>query len=404
LIVLVVFTIFTLRTYAHAHDRYLLLNLHPADINDATFRTIAALADNRALNAPRLGVGAIISYLRHPPEHSRRQLDRLLALCDRHNLAVIVQLDGEQYWNARPDLWNWWDPSRPGYDPANAANVEWSGWGPEHALKLAWRNWGRQHRVLPPPNFMSERYRAAWRADMRPLVEQVVRWRDSLPADRRWLLVGVKVGWESAIGVGSHYFPAGNRLADADPALDPRQDIDANILPGRGFQPIGYAAVATAGLAASGDLREEHLAEVVRRHLADLSREARQGGLPREQIFTHCGGWKEGELLYRSALNDDSCPGWSFYRHARDPHGDKTAMAALAASDAPYWGAVEWLPVGAKTAHDWRAAARATLAAERCRYLCLYNWRTVAKNSEAVFGLGAALRSPLVQSTKSIND
>src|SRR6185503_5435702 len=111
-----------------------------------------------------------------------------------------------------------------------------------------------------------------------------------------------------------------------------------------------YASVRTAGLATSGELREEHLAEVVRRHLAELSHVAREAGLPREQIFAHCGGWKEGELLYRSAVNEDSCPGWSFYRHARDPHGDKTAMAALAASDAPYWGAVEWLPVGARTA------------------------------------------------------
>ena len=83
-------------------------------------------------------------------------------------------------------------------------------------------------------------------------------------------------------------------------------------------------------------------------------RKSHLAGLPREQIFTHCGGWAEGELLYAAALNDYSCPGWSFYRHGRDPRGDKTAMAAIAASNAPYWAAVEWLPIGAKTADDWR--------------------------------------------------
>lgn len=372
-------------------NQYVLVNLHPSEVNEATFAKVAELATDRDLQAPRLGVGAIFSYFRHPPAKTCRALELFLALAARHNLAVIVQLDGEQWWNARPDLWNWWDPARPGFDPANAANVEWSGWGPEHALKLAWRNWGRQLRVLPPPNLMSERYRAAWRAEMRPLVEQVVRWRDALPADRKWLLVGVKVGWESAIGMGSHYYPDGNRLLAADPALDPVQKIDGNALPGRGFQPIGYAAVTTAGLADRGELQEAHLAEVVRRHLADLSQAACDAGLPREQVFTHGGGWKEGELLYRSAVNEYSCPGWSFYRHARNPQGDATAMAALAGSDAPYWGAVEWLPVGASTAERWQAAIESTLAVPRCRYLCIYNWRHVDGNPAALEAIGSVL-------------
>jgi len=372
-------------------DQYVLVNLHPSEVNEATFAKVAALADQRDPQAPRLGVGAIFSYFRQPPARTRRALDKFLALAARHDLAVIVQLDGEQWWQARPDLWNWWDPAQPGYDPANAANVEWSGWGPEHALKLAWRNWGKQLRVLPPPNLMSERYRAAWRAEMPPLVEQVVRWRDGLPAERQWLLVGVKVGWESAIGMGSHYYPDGNRLLEADPALDPLKKVDAADLPGRGFQPIGYAAVTTAGLAAAGPLEEEHLAEVVRRHLDDLSQAARDAGLPRQQVFTHSGGWNEGELLYRSAVNEHACPGWSFYRHAKDPSGDATDMAALAASDAPYWGAVEWLPVGAGTADKWREAMEATLAVPRCRYLCIYNWRHVDGNAAALDAIGGIL-------------
>ncbi len=372
-------------------DKYVLVNLHASEVNEDTFAKVAALGADRNQQAPRLGVGAIFSYFRQSPRKTRRALDKFLALAQRHDLAVIVQLDGEQWWQARPDLWNWWDPAQPCYDAANAANVEWSGWGPEQAIKIAWRNWGKQLRVLPPPNLMSPRYRAAWQAEMRPLVEQVVRWRDALPADKRWLLVGVKVGWESAIGMSSHYYPDGNRLLDADPSLDPQQKIQGDVLPGRGFQPIGYAAVSTVGLADDGELREADLAEIVRRHLRELAGVAHEAGLPREQVFTHCGGWKEGELLYRSAVNEYSCPGWSFYRHARDPRGDKTAMAALATSDAPYWGAVEWLPVGAGTADTWRSAIDATLAIDRCRYLCVYNWRHIADNPTALEGLRAAL-------------
>jgi hypothetical protein len=250
-------------------------------------------------------------------------------------------------------------------------------------------------RVAPPPNLMSPRYREACHAGMQPLLEEVLRWRARRPPDKQWLLVGVKVGWESAIGMGSHYYPEGNSLLAKNPADDPQKKAKPNTLPGRGFQPIGYAAVTTAGLATSGELKEAHLAEVIRRHLADLSSVAKEAGLPREQIFTHCGGWAEDELLYRAALNDDSCPGWSFYRYGRDPRGDKTAMQAVAASNAPYWAAVEWLPIGAKTSGKWRDAIHNTLTTDRCRYLCIYNWREIQNNAIALEGIRRVLAEPL---------
>ena len=158
--------------------------------------------------------------------------------------------------------------------------------------------------------------------------------------------------------MGSHYYPDGNSLLDKDPADDPDRRAKPEILPGRGYQPIGYAAVSTAGLAHDGELKEEHLAEVVRRHLDDLSAVARRAGLPREQIFTHCGGWAEGERLYRSAVNENSCPGWSFYRHGRDPRGDKTAMAAVAASTLRSGRQ----PSGCRSAHGRRRTGRRRFA------------------------------------------
>ena len=106
---------------------------------------------------------------------------------------------------------------------------------------------------------------------------------------------------------------------------------------------IGYAGVSMAGIRQEGQITEADLAEVVRRHLEDLCRAAAQLGVPRDRLFTHSGGWKEGELLFQAALNKYSCPGWSFYRHAADPAKDSGVQAALKLSDAPYWAAVEWL-------------------------------------------------------------
>jgi len=377
------------------NPRYLLINLPAAEIRSETFAKIKSLAGTQPAGAPRLGVGAIISYLRWDPAKSRETLMNLLSLCEHHDLSVIVQLDGEQWWNNRPDLWNWWDPSRPGFNPANVANVERSSWSTDDALKIAWRNWGRQCRVLPPPNLMSQRYREACHIEMKLLLAEIVNWRDRLPPEKKDLLVGVKVGWESAIGMGYHYYPDGNKLLNQDPSNDPEWKTQPHILPGRGFQAIGYAAVSTAGLASEGLLEEKHLAEVIRRHLDDLAAVARASGWPREQIFTHCGGWAEGEMLYKSALNSHSCPGWSFYKFARNPRQDRTAMAAVAASDAPFFAAVEWKPVGARTADDWRDAITNTLTIPKCRYVCIYNWRKLLVHGIAQEGLQLALAAPL---------
>jgi hypothetical protein len=157
--------------------------------------------------------------------------------------------------------------------------------------------------------------------------------------------------------------------------------------------PIGYAAVSTLGLAKSGELKEEHLAEVVRVHLRDLCGLAHQLGVPRERLFTHAGGWAKREKLYTSAVNEFSCPGWSFYAHGMNPRGDATAMEALKASDAPFWGAVEWLPLGAGSQRDWETAFRNTLAIERCRYLCIFHWKLIKDTQDATRSINAFLNA-----------
>ena len=50
------------------------------------------------------------------------------AAARKYNVAVMLNFDFHVAWESRPDLWNWFDPSRPGYNPANKDNVEWFGW------------------------------------------------------------------------------------------------------------------------------------------------------------------------------------------------------------------------------------------------------------------------------------
>lgn len=376
---------------AVAREQYLVLNIIPGERHEEIFEQVSHLQGPKSSAPVRLGIGAIFSYLNESREQCTSSLLNFLSLAERYDIPVVVQLDGEQWWEARPDLWNWWDPKRPGYDPRNRSNVEWSGWGAEHAIKIAWRNWGEQIRVLPPPNFMSPPYRKACHDEMRILVPLILEWWKNLPEGKKSLLIGVKLGWETAIGVNSFYYPNGNALLDRPIREDPRKGLEAEQVPDRGVMPIGYAAVTTTGWATGGELQEKYLAEIVRRHLEDICALASELGVPREKLFTHVGGWKEEELLYDTALNKYSCPGWSFYRHAIDPSKDLGVRRVLQRSDAPFWAAAEWMLMGKDDAGTWKEAINRTLSIPKCRYMCIYNWSGIRENRGAVEAIKALL-------------
>ena len=205
-----------------AEEQHIVVNIAPEEVNDSVFEQIRQIAKDKTSGQVGLGIGAIFSYLNQPRQKSKAYVEKFLSLAERYNIPIVIQLDGEQWWGARPDLWNWWDPARPGYDPQNRKNVEWSGWGSEHAIKIAWRNWGRQIRVLPPPNFMSQSYRKACHDEMRILIPLILKWRQELPKEKAHLLIGLKLGWESAIGVNSFYYPNGNELLGHSEKKDPQ--------------------------------------------------------------------------------------------------------------------------------------------------------------------------------------
>jgi hypothetical protein len=378
---------FPFASEANTPSQYILLNGVAA--TPEAFREIVSVFGKTTETNVSIGVGFIISYLALTPEEAAVRLRKYLALSEQFDLPVIVQLDGEQWWGKRPDLWNWWDKSKAGYDPRNRKNVEWTGWIADSAVRIGWRNWGRQIRVLPMPNLMSSAYRKACHIEMRKLVPIVMNWWHRLPEDKKYLLVGIKVGWESAIGVNNWYYRDGNDLTDQPVKNDPTYGLTLDSLPGRGVEAIGYAAVRSLGLDSSGKLTQEELTKVVKVHLEDLCRLCAAMGVPRNKLFTHCGGWSRRETLFYAALNRYSCPGWSFYDDAYDPEKAVTAMAALKTSDAPYWGAVEWLYTGQNTEKGWLSALQHTLSIRRIRYLCIYNWGGIRNNHAAIGAIQA---------------
>jgi hypothetical protein len=362
-------------------EKYIFLN--QTKFSDAEVLAISTKFGSQSNKRVAVGLGVIISMLNKSPSDYLADLNSQLALSKKYDLPILIKLDAEVWWQYRSDLWNWWDTSKAGYNVNNKNNVEWYDWTPDAALKIAWLNWGQQIRTLPPPNLMSPAYITAWKAEMTKAVNVIKTWSDGLAPEKKYLFGGIVLGWESSIGVTNFYYPNGNNQLTTSTATDLTSGRTITSLPSRGVQTIGYAAVKTAGIASSGVLTQEMQTEVVRRHLENQSKTVNELGIPRTQIFTHCGGWAVGETLYTAANNAYSCPGWSFYSKAYDPTKDLTAMAALAKSDAPHWGAVEWLLEGDKTFADWTKALYNSIA-NKSRLVCIYNWDKINNNTEAL--------------------
>ncbi|MDO5571702.1 MAG: hypothetical protein Q4F97_09615, partial [Bacteroidales bacterium] len=300
------------------------------------------------------GISVIISLFRYPREYVEIKLAEQLALCEKYNIPILIKLDCEVWMNSRSDLWNWWDKSLPGYNPKNIDNVERFGWEKDKALKIGWLNWGRQIRMLPMINLYSKKYRKAVTKELRHFASEIYKWQNSLPNERKYLFGGIVLGWESSIGVTNYYYTNGNDLLDKNPKDDPVNIINIKELPSRGVQTIGYAAVESAKIANDGVLNDTMQAEVIYRHLRDMSKIVFDQKIPKTKIYTHTGGWKKFESLYNSALNEYSLPGWSFYEYAFDVKADESISNLIKNNNINNWGAVEWLLQGSdKNENDW---------------------------------------------------
>lgn len=176
----------------------------PGSLGRKAFEEVLAQFPNAPNKQVHTAVSHIFSVFRTPPETTVKALRVFLDAAEQTNTPVVVQIDTEHWWDARPDLWNWWDATKPGYDPANRENVEWTGWSSEQAIKIAWRDWGKQVRVLPQPNLASQPYVEACKAELRRLVPIVLDWHRKLPAEKNHLLIAIKLGHETSIG-GSAY-------------------------------------------------------------------------------------------------------------------------------------------------------------------------------------------------------
>lgn len=231
-------------------EQYLLLN-YSASLNSAQqaqdMMSYVRDTFGAANETSRLKTGLAILYT--PKEQLAETAARLradLALAQQMEVPVLIQVDTENW--LPESLTNWFDSAKPGFDPHKVHDVEWTGWSPDTAVKLCWRNWGTVVRVGPHPNLLSPRFQAWEISIYAALAPIVVKWLASLPAEKQWLFVGWKCGWETTPNSQYAYFKDGNSYltrADNPKWIDSdKQLIGYNAASPAAFRPVASSATS----------------------------------------------------------------------------------------------------------------------------------------------------------------
>lgn len=358
----------------------------PKSINNRVIEQMLKSIGTRGTADRRLAFSFSISYLNVPakypgPQTLTRALMTVLELSKENDLPIILHLDGVNWWEARPELWNWWDPSKPGYDPENVNNVEWYDWGAEHAVKIGWRNWGRQIRVKPQPNLASPAFLAAQDEMLSVLVPIIVDWYEELPENKKYLLGGVVLGWEVSPYTQAFYYPDGNSCLENcpdDPSHDPEQGIADSI-------PLGYAAASALGIEHSGPITQSDIDKICGFYIEHITSKARELGLPRNKLISHAiifpSTKRGGEHTGTGALTQNAIPGWSFYNVA-----PTVADQLLDEIDNTPWAAIEFQP--------WNLSPDLFdiyFNHRNCRFVNIYNWDSIRSDNSAISAIKKAL-------------
>ena len=311
---------------AMGEPRYLLFWRSPEQARDLP-RQLGSKGDGRA---HLLGFGVPTSPFDEEKQLPAR-IHAAFTTARTGDLALMLAFDFHIGWRSRRDLWNWFEPDKPGYSPANKRNVEWFGWNGPPA-KTRYLNWGVPERMAPPPCLAS----AAYRSEVRRLVRDVIAppLKEELAALEREgkgrLFAGLLVGAEPGIEDYSNPDPQTAKLMAEDGA--PRGQLGYRALLDRGFAPDNPPA----------DLHEA-LGEIIRETVGFWCRQFVEAGMPPERLYPHVVGQIDGtsSAPVSAAFNAWSRPGWSTYPAGCLTTNFSVLYAELQKRGNPPWGGVE---------------------------------------------------------------
>lgn len=206
-----------------------------------------------------------------------RAINAAFDVASRNDVALHLTVESHE-WDNRPDLWNYADKDKPGYDPKNRANVEWSNWdGTPHPHR--YRNWGTAESMPPVICYNSPQ-----------VLREVSRMIGEVVAPP------IKAGLDRLKKEGKEHLFAGLTVG-AEPALPNYENVDqinptiAKLMTKDGTPKtrLGYNALTNKGFSKDKPPKDfaKALAEINRDYTAFWAQKLVEGGVPAQKMYTH---------------------------------------------------------------------------------------------------------------------
>ncbi len=301
----------------------------------------------------QLGYGASIPVLVRDESRIARETKQGFDTARRTNVAVHFNVDDHIGWDERPDLWNWYDPAKRGYNPANRNNVEW----------YDWEGTPNKRRYFTPEGASSQSphmcYNPAIQKEMARIVSQVVgpalrKEIDQLKQENKeYLFAGITVGAEAGFDDYSmiRMLPQLRRSADPMQMQVAKMLTQAATLMDEDKAPqsrVGYCSLTNAGYTKTNSPAniKQALADANQKFIEFWDKLFVDARIPCSRIYTHVAASPpqddpNNNAPIRIVFNPHARPGWTTYPIGTLENGFQPLYDALAKHGNPSWGGVE---------------------------------------------------------------
>lgn len=270
----------------------------------------------------------------------------------KRNLAVYFSIETHYEWSPRSDLWNFFDPSQPGYDPDNKKNVEWIDWDgtpfvARDGVPHRYLDWGVPEKKAPHMCYNSREIESEIKRFTTKIIGPAVKKGiESLGKEGKDnLFAGITVGSEPSL---DNYAA----LKKDSPLKGLREFVEKDGAP---LVTLGYCALTNAGYSKENPPKNfpEALAKINQDFIALWAKNLSESGVPKNRMYTHiaAGADEVGSPILEFtnapisvAFNDYSRPGWTTYPVGPLKDNFDVLYEQLADHGVTHWGGTEANP------------------------------------------------------------
>ena len=301
----------------------------------------------------QLGFGPGIPFWLGQESVINQALRRAFDTAKRTNVAAHFLIDDHIGWDERPDLWNWYDPAKPGYNPDNKKNVEWYDWEGTPNKRRYFTPSGTPsqspHMCYNSPAVEKETTRIV-RDVVGPALQKEI---DNLKKENKsYLFAGITIGQEA----GFDDYSTIPKLSDIPPATDPFHSqlrvslTQAAILMDEDKAPhrrLGYCSLTNAGYSKANQPANFNLAltEINKKFIDFWDKQFVMAGIPCSRIYTHVAAAVRQDGNNNAPIsivfNRYARPGWTTYPVDTLGNGFQPLYDALDKHGNPAWAGVE---------------------------------------------------------------